>query len=189
MTGATMTTTPLRRRKGKPEEISVLEIHGSPTDERLRRADADYQLGGEDRGVKTYVMRDTPLDRALKKKIITGAEHSALQKYRHHWYHAGQAPYIGSIDLNRIHAGSDGGPAGMPKSEGQVFHRQRWREAQETLGMRSAAIVDRFVCDELSLEDCGYSILGFSNKPQAIAGAQTIISDAGFRLAKLWGIG
>jgi hypothetical protein len=180
--------TTTRRRKGKPEEIPVLEIHGSPTNERIRMAGADFQLGGEDRGVKTYVMRDTPLDRALKKKIITGAEHSALQKYRLHWYCAGQAPAIGSIDLNRIYAGSDGGPAGMPKSEGQVFHRQRWREAQAALGMRSSVVVDKFVCDELNLEICGQA-LGWNSKPQAIAGATEILRDAAYRLARLWGIG
>lgn len=175
--------------KGKPNpEYPSIEIHGSPTAERLRKAGDDFALGGEDRGVKTYAMRDTPLDRAHKKKIISGAEHSALQKYRHHWFHAGQAPTIRSIDLNRIFAGGDSGPAGMPRSEGQVFHRQRWREAQSCLGLRSAAVVDRFVCSEENLEQCG-QMLGWSSKPQAIAGASEIIRDAGYRLAKLWGIG
>lgn len=183
--GASQVTT--RRRKGKPD-IPAIEIHGSPTAERLKAAGEDFVLGGEDRGVRTFAMRDTPLDRALKKKIITGAVHSALQKYRHHWYHAGQAPVISSLDLDRIFAGGDGGPAGMPKSEGQVFHRQRWREAQTALGMRSSVVVDKFVCDELTLEVCGQA-LGWNSKPQAIAGATEILRDAGYRLAKLWGIG
>jgi hypothetical protein len=76
----------------------------------------------------------------------------------------------------------------MPKSEGQVFHRQRWREAQQCLGMRSSAIVDRFVCREENLEQCGMTI-GWNSKPQAIAGAAELVKDAGYRLAKLWGIG
>jgi len=165
-----------------------IEIHGCPTAERLRMAGDDFTLGGEDRGVKTYAMRDSPLDRAFKKKIISGAEHSALQKYRHHWYHAGQAPTISSLDLDRIFSGGLGGPAGMPKSEGQVFHRQCWRAAQQCLGLRSAAVVDLFVCREENLEQCGQAI-GWNSKPQAIAGAAELVKDAGYRLAKLWGIG
>jgi len=176
-------------KHGKPNpSYPSIEIHGSPTAERLRMAGPDFVLGGEDRGIKTYTMRDSPLDRAHKKGIISGAEHSALQKYRHHWYHAGQAPTISSLDLDRIFSGGEGGPAGMPKSEGQVFHRQCWRQAQACLGLRSSAIVDRFVCREENLEVCG-NLIGWTNKPQAIAGAAELVKDAGYRLAKLWGIG
>lgn len=195
MNGAAMTSKNIRRvgvpasKKGKSNpEYQSIEIHGCPTAERLRKSGDDFMVGGEDRGVKTYVMRDSPLDRALKKGILSGSEHSALQKYRHHWYHAGQAPHIGSLDLDRIFSGGEIGPAGMPKSEGQVFHRQRWREAQRCLGMRSSAIVDRFVCREENLEVCG-QLIGWNSKPQAIAGAAELVKDAGYRLAKLWGIG
>ena len=173
--------------KANPE-YPTIEIHGSPTAERLHRAGGDFTLGGQDRGIKTYIMRDSPLDRAHKKGIISGAEHSALQKYRHHWYHAGQAPTISSLDLDRIFSGGEGGPAGMPKSEGQVFHRQQWRAAQEEIGARSTPIVELFVCQEQNLEVCGQSI-GWNSKPQAIAGAAEVVKDAGYRLAKLWGIG
>jgi len=176
-------------KKGVPNpEYPTIDIHGCPTAERLSKSAGDFSLGGEDRGIKTYIMRDSPLDRAHKKGIISGAEHSALQKYRHHWYHAGQAPTISSLDLDRIFSGGLGGPAGMPKSEGQVFHRQRWREAQACLGLRSSAVVDRFVCQEQNLELCG-QLIGWANKPQAIAGAAELVKDAGYRLAKLWGIG
>jgi len=176
-------------KKGVPNpEYPTIDIHGCPTAERLSKSAGDFSLGGEDRGIKTYIMRDSPLDRAHKKGIISGAEHSALQKYRHHWFYAGQAPTISSLDLDRIFSGGLGGPAGMPKSEGQVFHRQRWREAQACLGLRSSAVVDRFVCQEQNLELCG-QLIGWANKPQAIAGAAELVKDAGYRLAKLWGIG
>jgi len=159
-----------------------------PTLQRLAMAQGHVSIGDDQQGHRTYTMRDSPLDRAHKKGIISGAEHSALQKYRHHWYHAGQAPTISSLDLDRIFSGGEGGPAGMPKSEGQVFHRQRWREAQQCLGLRSSAVVDRFVCQEENLEMCG-NLIGWTNKPQAIAGAAELVKDAGYRLAKLWGVG
>ena len=167
----------------KDEPLAV-EQRARPTPERIRRAGADFERG--DTGQIT--MRDSPLERARARNLITHQQYSVGQKYRHHWYHAGQAPTISSLDLDRIFSGGDGGPAGMPKSEGQVFHRQRWREAQQCLGLRSAAIVDNFVCKEDNLETCG-NVLGWTNKPQAIAGASEILRDAGYRLAKLWGIG
>lgn len=177
------------RRTGVPASIDGQpNPEYGPTVERMQKAEGGFTLGDDKQGGKKYTMRDTPLDRAFAKKIITGAEHSALQKYRHHWYHAGQAPAVSSLDLNRIFAGGDSGPAGMPKSEGQAFHRQRWREAQAALGMRSSVVVDRFVCSEENLENCGYA-LGWNSKPQAIAGATEILRDAGYRLARLWGIG
>jgi hypothetical protein len=195
MHGASMTTKNPRKigipasKKGVPNPAyPSIEIHGSPTEERLRRAGDNFVLGGEDRGIKTYTMRDSPLDRAFKKRIISGAEHSALQKYRHHWFHAGQAPTISSLDLDRIFSSEPSKRAGMPMSESQVFHGQRWREAQACLGLRSSAVVDRFVCQEESLELCGQAI-GWNSKPQAIAGAAELVKDAGYRLARLWGIG
>jgi len=44
------------------------------------------------------------------------------------------------------------------------------------------------VCREENLEQCGQTI-GWNSKPQAIAGAAELVKDAGYRLAKLWGIG
>lgn len=177
------------RRTGTPATIKGQpNPEYGPTVERLLKAQGSYSVGDDKQGGKTYTLRDSPLDRAHKKGIISGAEHSALQKYRHHWYHAGQAPTISSLDLDRIFSGGDGGPAGMPKSEGQVFHRERWRAGQKEIGARSVPIVERFVCQEENLMECGHA-LGWNSKPQAIAGASEIIRDAGYRLSKLWGIG
>lgn len=159
-----------------------------PTMERLAKAEGHFTVGDDKQGIRKHHMRDNPLDRALKKGLLSGAEHSALQKYRHHWFHAGQAPHIGSVDLNRIFSAEPGSVAGMPKTESQVFHRQRWREAQHLLGLRASAVVDMFACQEQTLEHCGQS-LGWASKPQSIAGASEIVKDAGYRLAKLWGIG
>lgn len=188
MIGTQVKTKNIRRQGIPASKGGVPNPEYGPTVQRLAMAQGNVSIGDDKQGGKTYTMRDCPLDRAHKKGIISGAEHSALQKYRHHWYHAGQAPTISSLDLDRIFSGGDGGPAGMPKSEGQVFHRQCWRAAQACLGLRSTAVVDRFVCREENLEVCGMMI-GWNSKPQAIAGAAELVKDAGYRLAKLWGIG
>src|SRR5262247_1823432 len=101
-----------------------------PTPERIRRAGADFERG--DTGQIT--MRDSPLERALARKVITQEQYAAGQKYRHHWYHAGLADSLVSVDLNRVFATDLGGFSGMAKSEQQVFHRQRYREATQAAG-------------------------------------------------------
>jgi hypothetical protein len=76
----------------------------------------------------------------------------------------------------------------MAKSEAQAHHRQQWRAGRAILGHRAGIIVDNVVCAEQSLEVAGFSV-GWTNKPQAIAAATETLRDAGYRLAKLWGIG
>lgn len=175
--------------KGKPNpEYPSIEIHGSPTAERLRKAGDNFALGGEDRGVRTYVMRDTPLDRALRRGLLTGAQHSALEKFRHHWFHGGSAPSVGSVDLNRIFAADTAGMTGMPKSERQEFHRARYREAVGEIGLRASSVVENVVCYEHPLDDAGMK-LGWSSAYRAREGAKELLVGAAAKLTKLWGIG
>ncbi|HKN09051.1 MAG TPA: hypothetical protein VJ376_06170 [Pseudomonadota bacterium] len=96
-----------------------------PTAQRIRHAGADFTRG--DSGQIT--MRDSPLERAFARDVITPAQYAAGQKYRHHWYCAGLCDPLGSIDLNRIFATDLGSFSGMARTENQVFHRQRYREA------------------------------------------------------------
>ena len=51
-----------------------------PTPERLRRAGSDVERG--DTGQIT--MRDSPLERAFARRVITQEQYAAGQKYRHH---------------------------------------------------------------------------------------------------------
>ena len=106
----------LKRRKGVP----LVEYRALPTTERLRRAGRDIERG--DTGQIT--MRDSPLERALARSVITQEQYLAGQKYRHNWYHAGLSDCLGSVDLTRVfapvaggfhHDGEDGG-AGFPSS-------------------------------------------------------------------------
>ncbi len=93
---------------------------------------------------------------------------------------------VSSIDPNRIFA-TDGNFSGMAKTENQVFHRQRYRDAVEKLGEERGRVLEWMVCREYQLEKIGYS-LGWQNKSQAIAAA-TQTSRSGLNvLCELWGI-
>lgn len=173
-------------KKGKPNpEYPRFE---GPTAQRLLMSEGHFTVGDDKQGGTIHTMRDQPLDRMFARQAITGAEYSALQKYHHHWFHAGLDASMGSIDLNRIFSSDPGSMSGMAKTEAQAHHRKQWRDARARLGHRTGIVVDNVVCAGHTLETAGFSI-GWTNKPQAIAAATEMLRDAGYRLAKLWGIG
>jgi hypothetical protein len=167
-----------RRRRGEDDRPRA-----RPTPERIRRAGGDIERG--DTGQVT--MRDNPLERAKARDVITPAQHSAAQKYRHHWYHAGLADQVASADLNRVFAPDLGAFSGMAKSEPQAFHRQRYREAVQAIGKIGSHVLDWAVCRDIALEQIGYS-LGWSGRAQAYAAAVERMKTALDELCRLWGI-
>src|SRR5215472_6459121 len=107
-----------------------------------------------------------PLERAFARNALTAEQYSAGQKYRHHWYHAGLASQLGSLDLNRVLAVDISGYAGMPKTENQLFHRQRYREAAQAAGKIGSYVLEW----EVALDQVGQA-LGWSSRAQAYAAA------------------
>jgi hypothetical protein len=176
------------RKIKKSTKVEFRAITG-PTLERLRKAAGFFAVGDDEQGTKLFTMRDTPLDRMLSRDAIDGSEYAGLVRYRSHWFHAGLCGSVGSVDLNRIYSSDPGSFSGMAKTEAQAYHRQEWRKARDKiLGPRAGIIVDDVVCAEMTLEATGYSI-GWKSKPQAIAAVTESLRDAGYRLAKHWGIG
>src|SRR5215470_17242188 len=75
------------------------------TPERLRHAQGFVERGNPGRGRGGIVtMRDAPIERALARKTISQSQYTAAVKYRHHWYRAGLASPLSSVELNRIFA-------------------------------------------------------------------------------------
>lgn len=168
-------------------QASTVDVRG-PTPERLGMAQDAFYIGGDNHGVRTYIFADTPLGRMFKGKRIDPVEFTALQRYRHHWYHAGLECQMGTIDLNRIFAGDPSNLSGMAKSERQAHHRQQYRTARELIGHRPGIVVDNVVCAEWPLHIAGHSI-GYDSPYRGRIAVTEILRDAGYRLAKLWGIG
>jgi hypothetical protein len=116
------------------------------TPERLRRARGFVERGNLGKGRTGLVtMRDTPIERALARGIVSPAQYTAAIKYRHHWYHAGLASPLASVELDRIFAPDLTSYSGMPRTEAQVFHRQRYREAVQHIGITGASVVEQVV--------------------------------------------
>jgi len=174
-----------RSRAGKAgREPAPVEQRALPTPERMRRAGPDFERGDTGR----ITMRDSPLERAFARNVVTQHQYSAGQKYRHHWYHAGLAGRLESVDLDRILATDLAGFTGLAKTEQQLFHRQRFREAADAVGKTGSHVLDWAVCREVRLEQVGYS-LGWSSRTQAYAAAVERMKSALDALCRLWGIG
>jgi hypothetical protein len=150
----------------------------------MAHAQSFFAVGGD--GVMH--MRDNPLDKLLERAAIGKAQYDALVKYRHHWYHAGLAGHLGSVALDRVSVGDTGAHSGMARTENEVFHRQRYREAAQALGLKGSYVVEWLVCREEPLEKVGTG-LGWNNAPQARAAATEVLKSCGDVLCGLWGIG
>src|SRR5262245_35683436 len=98
------------------------------------------------------------------------------------------ADRLESIDLNRVFAIDLGAYSGMAKTESQLFHRQRYREAAQAAGKIGSHVLEWAVCREIALEQVGQT-LGWNSRPQAYAAAVERMKTALDELCKLWGIG
>ncbi len=174
------------RDKERLERRSV-DDHRGTTPERVQKAAGAFTIGDDKQGGKTWTMMDSPLERLFAQDRLSKSEYDGLVKYRIHWFRAGLQPSLGSVDLNRIFASDPSNFSGMAKSEAQVFHRQKWREACDLLGHRATIVIDNVVCAEQSALSAGICI-GWNNRPQAEAAAITVLRDAGYRLARHWGL-
>lgn len=174
MLGATMAS-----KRKRPVD---LEQRAQPTPERLRQADGAVEIGDDRQGNKTLTMRDSPLERALSRGVLSRGQYDAGVKYRLHWYRAGMAGNLKTIDLNGVFGGHGS------ETEAKMFHGQQYHYAVKTVGPTGSYVLDHVVCRETPLEKVGYS-LGWGSKPQAIAVATEHLRMALDGLCRLWGIG
>ncbi len=172
-----------RLASDRKERQSTGKLTG-PTPERMSRAGTDFERGESGQ----VTMRDSPLERALARRVVTPLQYAAAQKYRHHWYHAGFAGHVQSIDLDRVFAVDIDNFPGMPRSETQVFHRQCYREATQEIGKIGSYVLEGLVCREVQLHEIGYG-LGWSSRSQAYAAAAERMRSALDALGQLWAIG
>ena len=153
-----------------------------PTPERMAKAGEAFDVGHH--GIITF--RDSPVEWARRREILSEGQYAAATKLRHHWYHAGLSDRIGSLDLNRVFSSDHGNP-GMAVSEQQAHHRQQYRAAQQAMGQRIGSLVDNIVCREMQFVDAGQK-MGWRDYKQARAVAQEFLREGLDVLRRLWGI-
>jgi hypothetical protein len=95
---------------------------------------------------------------------------------------------LASPALDRVFAADFGDFSTMARTEQQVFHRQRYREAVQSVGKVGGHVLDWTVCREATLEQVG-NTLGWASRAQAYAAAVERMKMALDQLCALWGIG
>ena len=161
---------------------SLVDERG-PTNARLGKSEV-HEIGSSD---GRYTMRDAPLEIMAAKKIITERQYDGLGKYRIHWFNGGLSATLGGMNPSHIFAKDITNFSGMAKTERQVFHRQQFRAANQVLGLRGTWVVGKIVCEEATAEQTG-RLMGWNNRPQAVAAATQALRDAADRLCQLWGM-
>lgn len=177
---------------------SLIDVRG-PTRERLERAGEHFSIGGQDRGVRVIHALDTPLD-CLYANLVRSAktedslerlrvEYAALMKYYRLFVESGMVGSIGSVDPNRTYSPNPSGRTFLAGSERQQNIRDEYRMAvihlnnSEEWGHKQTIVVDNVVCHERDPQIAGYCI-----GEHSVEVVESILRDAGYRLAKMWGM-
>jgi hypothetical protein len=184
--------------KRKSSNFTVERRQSGPTPERLAKAGEHFVVGDDKQGGRIYQFHDSSLDRLYSRltkaaKTIAAEEqlrkeYIGLQRYKHHWHHAGLQEAIGTVDLNRVFASDPGSMSGMAKTEKQAHHRHQWRRARERLGWKEGIVVDNFVCAGWGLDVAGVT-LGYVSPYRTRVAAEKVIRESGALLANMWGVG
>ena len=162
-----------------------LDDSAGPTQERLGHAGEFFSVAGRSRSSRRITMLDDALGRAWMRHFISAEEYSALKKYALHWLAGGLQGHMGSVDLNRILAFDPGSMTGLCKTEAQADHRALYWMANLQLGTRPAFVADHVACFDTSVSTVGV-MLGYRSPYRGREKARELLSDAGYRLAKLW---
>ena len=179
----------MREERGKPDD------YRGATPERIRRAEGHIAVGSDKRGPSKNTFLDSALDRVYARLVKAAktenqierlrVEYAALNKYHRLFVESGMVGSVGSVDFNRTYSPSPFGRTFLATTERQLDNREQYRRAQIHLGHKPAIVVDNVVCNGNSLEVAGFSI-GKGSQRRAIAAAETMLRDAGFRLAAHW---
>lgn len=156
-----------------------------PTPERIQHAGQFFAVAGNAKSTRKITMLDDALGRAWVRRNISAIEYSALKKYALHWLAGGLQSHLGSVDLNRILAFDPGTMNGLCKTEAQADHRRAYWSAREQLGTRPAWVADQVACYDSSLASVG-TMLGYRTVWRGRAKVVEILSDAGYRLTKIF---
>jgi hypothetical protein len=155
-----------------------------PTPERLAMAGEFYTISGATRSTRRFNMADDALGKAYKRGYVSGQEHAALEKYALHWLAGGLAGHLGSVDLNRVLA-HDPNMAGQAQGERQAMHRDLYHTARGRLGTRPAFVADHIACFDTPMADVAI-MLGYRSPFRGRDKVRQILSDAGYRLVRIW---
>lgn len=128
-----------------------------------------------------------PLKRLYVRGVLSKLQFNAGHRYYAHWYGAGLVK-IGSVSFETVSSSREPG-SGMPATERQAYHRQRYRQGETALGPILSAYVNAIVLQEQEPEVVGKRITGRAAPSQARAVAIEMLKGGLDVLAKEYALG
>ena len=156
---------------------------GDTTPERLAKAGADAFRDGEGK----RQVHDNTLFRARRREAITDKQFQAGLKYAELQYAAGLDGSVNAVDLNRIFSRETMNFDRLATTEHLAMARHDYAHVNKVLGKLGEATVTYLVCNSGSLEGWGMH-LGYKNRSQAIAAAETSLRIYLEMLREFWRI-
>ena len=179
----------LKTSLAEPDTDNRLLDERGGTKERLSK-DA-WEVG--DSGVIT--VRQSPIERAVKRGTFTARQGLAAERFQVHWYRASMAGQIGSADLLKIF-GTTLDFTRLGGSEQAEAHYHCWKNAIKAVrakldnagsrGDHGVRLLDLIVCREVAFQPAGEAI-GFGAKDADIM-ARTLMRSALNILIEQWGL-
>lgn len=168
------------------------EIFEGPTAQRLLQEDG-VDVNGDNRADRRWTARP-PLYRFYERMEKNSpqwmqdqlrAEYAALDRFYVFYVQSAMNGSIGGMDMDG--QGGEGRRSFLAATERQAYARNAYRAARIHLNHHQGIVVQNVVCNDLSLEIAGYAI-GKNSKTRAIEAAGDLLRDAGFSLARFWGM-
>jgi hypothetical protein len=153
----------------------------------MAKAGSAFEIGGSGRAGKVIRIMDSPLDGMLRREWIGGADYAALDKLRHHWWHANLSGSPRSADLNRAWANSAFGFSHMAKTESEAHHRVQYRKAMALFSHIRGIVVTNALFSELPLHLC-IPRIGPASVYRCREAAKRELIGAADQLRKHWGL-
>lgn len=161
------------------------------TAERLRKSDFHY-IG--ENGATT--VRQSPVERALKRGTLNEQQGRAAEKLYIHWYRASMAGTTGSSDPLKVF-GSGASFSTLCATEASEFHWERLtaacRMVKENMdaaghnGDDAVRLLEYVVCREIPFQEAGQRI-GYGGEAQSLASATLLVKASLNILAREWGL-
>lgn len=179
-----------RKNRSKLPKLDNFPTNGDDvrgaTPERLGKAQGFVDIVTPRNAPTITTMRDSPIERAFARRVITQAQYDAAVKFRLHWYRGGMAGSLSSIDMDRVFA-SVGSRDHAAHTTDSIHHRNQYWQAIQQMGQLEAMVIQLIVCKEVSFYEIGNKF-GWASKPRGIEAVEKMVRDSLQTLAGLWGI-
>lgn len=179
----TKVTSEARAKTNKRVSGALMANTAMPTQERLRQAAGNFQIGGDKRSGRIFRMLDSPLEQIFAQRKLDDLQYESLRRLRMHWTLGQLAGSLQSADYNSISRDWNGTAQG----ERELYHREMFGIGWSVLDKLESTIIGGIVLSEIALAHAG-SLLGYRSPFRARTAALALLQSGADKLAQAWNL-